>query len=114
AVAESADARRPGTGALLAALVPRSVPAGPAGVLAIRSPTARLGREAGNTAVLDAPSVSAMHAELRLRGGVWLVEDLGSVNGTWVDGEPVHGVLPVAPGSVLRFGDVELVFAPHD
>ncbi len=83
-------------------------------VLAIRRPTVRIGRDASNEVVLDVPSVSAAHAEVRLRGGVWQVEDLGSVNGTWVDGEPVHGSLVLAPGSAVRVGTVELVFAPHD
>lgn len=109
----STDAPPGATGPLLAALLPRD--ASPQGrVLAIRRPTVRLGRDASNEVVLDVPSVSATHAEVRLRGGVWQVEDLGSVNGTWVDGEPVHGTLVLAPGSSLRVGSVELVFAPHD
>ena len=64
--------------------------------------------------VLDDPSVSARHARLRLAGGVWTLADLGSVNGSRVDGEPVLQALPLAPGSIVRLGGVELAFAPRD
>jgi pSer/pThr/pTyr-binding forkhead associated (FHA) protein len=40
--------------------------------------------------------------------------DLGSINGSTVDGEPVQQALPLGPGSVVRLGGVELVFAPRD
>lgn len=102
-----------GLGPLLAVLVVRQGGDG-GGPLPVRRPTVRLGRDAGNDLVLADPSVSAAHAELRLRGGVWTVTDLGSVNGTWVDGEPVLGALPLAPGSMLRVGEVRLAFAPKD
>lgn len=102
----------PATGVLLAALLP--VGAESAATLAIRTPTVRVGRAPTAQLVVDDPSVSAEHAEVRLRGGVWVVEDLGSVNGTWVDGEPVQGTLPLAPGSRVRMGTVEFAFAPHD
>jgi len=40
--------------------------------------------------------------------------DLDSTNGTFVDGERVHGESPLAPGAAVRFGDVQLVFEPTD
>lgn len=64
--------------------------------------------------VLADPSVSARHARLRLAGGVWTLADLGSVTGSQVDGEPVLQALPLAPGSIVRLGGVELAFAPRD
>lgn len=100
-------------GALLAVLIPRRGRPG-GGHIAVRQPSLRIGRDAGNDVVLDAPSVSAAHAELRLRGGVWRLVDLGSMNGSWIDGEPVYGSAPLGPGSTIRFGDVELVFSPKD
>jgi pSer/pThr/pTyr-binding forkhead associated (FHA) protein len=45
---------------------------------------------------------------------VWLLHDLDTVNGSWVDGQPVHGQLPLASGSTIRFGAAEFVFSPHD
>jgi pSer/pThr/pTyr-binding forkhead associated (FHA) protein len=73
-----------------------------------------LGRDPECDLPLDNASISARHAELRLRGGVWMLSDLGSVNGSWVDGEPVLGALPLAPGSTVRLGEVTLSFAPRD
>lgn len=100
-------------GTLLAVLIMRRGRPG-GGHIAVRQPTLRIGRDAGNDVILDAPSVSAAHAELRLRGGVWSLMDVGSLNGSWVDGEPVYGSAPLAPGSSVRFGDVEMVFSPQD
>ncbi len=48
-----------------------------------------LGRDAGCDVVLALRSVSRRHAELTVRGGVCVVRDLGSVNGTWVNGDRV-------------------------
>jgi hypothetical protein len=45
---------------------------------------------------------------------VWILVDLGSTNGTFVDGEKVSGETPVAPGSTIRFGDASVVFEPDD
>lgn len=45
----------------------------------------RVGRDSGNDVVLDFPSVSGNHAELRQEGSGWIVADLGSTNGTAVN-----------------------------
>ncbi len=82
--------------------------------MAIRSSTLTIGRDPARGLQVDHPSVSAEHAELRLRGAVWTVTDLDSANGTWVDGEAVLGSLPLAPGSELRLGEVVLAFNPRD
>jgi hypothetical protein len=108
------DALIGGLGRLLAVLLVRTggVPGSPHHPL--RQLTTRIGRDPGNAVVLAHPSVSGEHAELRLRGGVWTLTDLGSVNGSWVDGEPVLGSLPLAPGSEIRLGEVVVVFNPRD
>lgn len=100
-------------GPLLAVLILRRG-AGGLGHVAVRQPTVRIGREEGNDVVLPAVSLSATHAELRLRGGVWSLTDLGSMNGSWVDGEPVYGAVPLGPGSAIRLGEVEAIFSPKD
>lgn len=112
-------ARSPGdipgaTGPLLGVLVVRSSGTRVAPHVALRAPTIRLGRDEHNAVVIPHLSVSADHAELRLRGGVWTLTDLGSLNGSWVDGEPVLGTLPLAPGSEIRLGDVVFAFGPRD
>ncbi len=61
--------------------------------------------------VLDDGSVSRRHAQLsRDERGHYRIEDLGSANGTFIDGERVVRPTPLADGVKLRFGDVELLF----
>lgn len=54
----------------------------------------------------DLPFVSAQHATLRWTGGGWELRDLGSVNGTFLDGEPLTaGVgVPIERGARIVFG----------
>ena len=82
--------------------------------LSIKTPHANIGRADYNDLVLPDPSVSTSHAKLQRREGVWVLVDLDSTNGTFVDGERVKGDAPLAPGAVVRFGDVELLFEPRD
>jgi len=80
----------------------------------VRTPVFNIGRADYNDIVLPDPSVSTAHAKLQRREGVWVVVDLDSTNGTFVDGERVKGESPLAPGTLLRFGDIQLVFEPSD
>lgn len=94
----------------LAHLIPRSG----ARPLPVRSVAARIGADSVADVVLQAPTVAPVHAALRLDGGVWTLEDLGSAAGSWVDGAAVTEAHPVAPGSVVRLGEIELIFDPQD
>ena len=82
--------------------------------LQIKTPIVNIGRAEYNDLVLTDPSVSTAHAKLQRREGVWVLVDLDSTNGTFVDGERVKGETPIAPGASVRFGDVPLVFEPTD
>jgi pSer/pThr/pTyr-binding forkhead associated (FHA) protein len=104
--------RLPQTGALAGFLVKSGVLKGQR--LQVRTPVANVGRADYNDLVLPDPSVSTSHAKLQRREGVWVLVDLDSTNGSFVDGERVQGESPLAPGALVRFGDVELVFAPTD
>jgi putative serine protease PepD len=67
----------------------------------------RVGREPGSDVMVDAPTVSRNHAELRPAGDGWEVVDLGSTHGTWVNGQKVER-MPLAPGTtIVRFGLTE-------
>jgi pSer/pThr/pTyr-binding forkhead associated (FHA) protein len=101
-------------GPLLGVLVARQAAGATPERYSVRQVPLTIGRGMGSGLVVPTPSVSEAHAELTLRDGVWLLRDLDSINGSWVDGEPVHGTLPVAPGSTIRLGEVELVLVPHD
>ena len=82
--------------------------------LSVKTPVVNIGRADYNDLVVPDPSVSTSHAKLQRREGVWVLVDLDSTNGTFVDGEQVKGEAPLAPGAAVRFGDVQLVFEPTD
>jgi FOG: FHA domain len=75
---------------------------------------ASVGRGEYNDIVLADPSVSTMHAKVQRRDGVWMAVDLGSTNGTYVDGQLVRDDVALSPGATLRFGEVSLMFEPLD
>ena len=68
-----------------------------------------IGRQSTNDIVLSDPNVSRNHAELRRDDGRWVLVDLGSTNGTTVNGRPgrEHSL---SDGDRLGFGTSELIF----
>ena len=72
----------------------------------------RIGRDADNHIVLDDERVSAHHALISVRDGVYFLEDLGSTNGTFIgdDSERVMKSRPLSDGDQLRIGGVSLAF----
>lgn len=80
----------------------------------IRTPVSNVGRADYNDVILPDPSISASHAKLVLREGIWMLLDLGSTNGTRVDDDAVTTDTPLAPGVTLVFGEVSLIFEPRD
>lgn len=78
-------------------------------VFALEASTCTLGRDLSNRIVLADPNVSGHHAVVEVGpDGLWL-RDLGSTNGTFVNGEPLEGRLRVAHGDTLQLGpDVRL------
>jgi FHA domain len=69
---------------------------------------ATIGRDVNNAIVIEDQFVSAEHAILTFRGRAWYVEDLGSTNGTFVNGVPVSEVTPLGFGDVIQIGQVRL------
>jgi pSer/pThr/pTyr-binding forkhead associated (FHA) protein len=63
-----------------------------------------IGRAPECTLVLDDDYASGRHARLSLQRGTWMVEDLGSTNGTFLGRARVQDPTPVAPGSPVRIG----------
>jgi len=72
---------------------------------ALNKPIITIGREAGNDIVLEGPQVSRYHTRLTLQGGVYVVEDMGSTNGTFLNGQRVLRPTPITPGDMIGVGE---------
>ena len=75
----------------------------------VQVPHCTIGRENGNAVQLQDPKVSKKHAELLYKFGSWSVLDLGSSNGTRINGQPVKKA-KLKNGDRLTFGDTTLHF----
>jgi hypothetical protein len=63
-----------------------------------------IGRAPECTLVLEDDYASGRHARLSLQHGTWMVEDLGSTNGTFLGRNRVQDPVPIAPGAPVRIG----------
>jgi pSer/pThr/pTyr-binding forkhead associated (FHA) protein len=69
-----------------------------------------VGRATDNALVIDDSYTSSSHAEIVRDPEGWLVRDLGSTNGTWVNGEQIHGQTWIESGDEIAFGNVVVSF----
>ena len=74
----------------------------------ILHPVTSIGRSAGNTIVLEDDFASLEHALIILRGEQWLLEDLGSRNGTLLNDVPIATTTAVVSGDVITIGRTSL------
>ncbi len=65
-----------------------------------------IGRIEGNDLVIPEPSVSRRHARLIRQGGQVLLEDLGSSNGTFINGQRLSAPFPLKSGDTFTLGQV--------
>jgi hypothetical protein len=75
--------------------------------------TISIGRHADNHIVVDDAMVSRHHARLIWRGGTFLLEDLGSANGTWVNNVRITSPVSLRTGDVIGLSQ-EVLFAFSD
>ncbi|HEX4621844.1 MAG TPA: FHA domain-containing protein, partial [Myxococcaceae bacterium] len=68
-----------------------------------------VGRVAGVQVQIEDDSVSRRHAEVEATANGLVLRDLGSANGTLVNGSPADGDVALRPGDIVQFGVVELV-----
>jgi hypothetical protein len=93
-------------------LVVRSVPGHQPGMEYDIEEGATLGR--GDVEIhLEDPFASTRHARLTWQGGVVVLEDLGSTNGTYLNEELLHGPQPLHRGDTIRIGDSTFVYEDH-
>lgn len=79
-------------------------------VLPLRAGENLLGRDGEAAVCLDAAGVSRRHAQIVVDGGRAILKDLGSKNGTLLNGESVSGTRDLQDGDALRLGSVQLLF----
>jgi DNA-binding winged helix-turn-helix (wHTH) protein len=76
----------------------------------VRAGESVIGRDRACAIHMDADSVSRHHARLHVTEHGASVEDLGSKNGTWVDGERIHGAVSLTDGASFRVGSETVRF----
>lgn len=72
----------------------------------------KIGRDDENDVVLSDTFVSGEHARLSWNGRGWVLEDLGSTNGTTVNGKKVRRTVTVKPGDTIQLGRVKVKLVP--
>lgn len=70
-----------------------------------------IGRDLNNEVVINDQEVSRRHARVFVQGGNYVIEDLGSTNGTSVNGQRIMGPYILKAGELITFGEnVNLLF----
>jgi len=75
----------------------------------IEDPITTIGRAGSNRVCIDSECVGRHHAAIRWTGGRFMLTDMGSRNGTYVNDEKVH-VRALANGDAIMIGDCRLRF----
>ena len=74
-------------------------------------PQTTIGRGPTNTIQIPDSFISSEHTRLSYRNGQWLVQDAGSVNGTFVNNQPAYTALPAKVGDIIRVGYIQFKLA---
>ena len=91
-------------------LIMRSGPT-PGAAFTLEGDQLTIGRDSTNEIVINDAEVSRRHARLTFQGGKYVLEDLGSTNGTFVNGQRLAGPRVLKAGEVVSFGEqIVLVF----
>jgi phosphoserine phosphatase RsbU/P len=69
-----------------------------------------IGRSARNDLCIPDPFASRVHAEVRREGDEYLLQDLGSANGTLYNGATVDGVIHLTAGGRIQIGETEIIY----
>ncbi len=64
-----------------------------------------IGRDSSNGVAINDAEISRRHARLNFQGGKYVLEDLGSTNGTFVNGQRLAGPVVLKPGDVVSLGE---------
>lgn len=72
--------------------------------------TTKIGRERDNDIILLDLKASRHHAQIVLGEGQWVIEDLGSANGTYINNAPITTATALKSGDRITIGETDLVF----
>ena len=100
---------RKGSEAMPQAVLAFDLPAGQEPLIVPLLETNLVGRAPDNSVILRDETVSARHARINYTSGQWILEDLGSKNGTFVNEMALEGPLVVTYGDRLGFGSLQAV-----
>jgi predicted component of type VI protein secretion system len=85
-------------------LVMRSGPT-PGATYPLEGDQLTIGRDSANAVAINDAEISRKHARLTFQGGKYVIEDLGSTNGTFVNGQRLSGPFVLKSGDVVSFGE---------
>jgi pSer/pThr/pTyr-binding forkhead associated (FHA) protein len=91
-------------------LIMRSGPT-PGAAFTLEGDQLTIGRDSTNEIVINDAEISRRHARLTFQGGKYVLEDLGSTNGTFVNGQRLAGPRVLKAGEIVSFGEqIVMVF----
>jgi hypothetical protein len=74
-------------------------------IFPLEAPEIIIGREASNGVAINDAEISRKHAKLSLHGSAYVIQDLGSTNGSFVNGQRITGTQVLNPGDTVSFGE---------
>ena len=77
----------------------------PGAVFALEGDQLTIGRDSTNGVAINDAEISRKHARMMFQGGKYVLEDLGSTNGTFVNGQRLAGPVVLKPGDVVSLGE---------
>ena len=77
----------------------------PGATFALEGDQLTIGRDSSNSVAINDAEISRKHARLTFQGGKYVIEDLGSTNGTFVNGQRLVSAVVLKSGDVVSFGE---------
>ena len=87
----------------------------PGTVFTLEGEQLSIGRDSSNEIAINDAEISRRHARLTFQGGKYVIEDMGSTNGTYVNGQRLTGQRVLKSGEVIALGEqIQLVYEAVD